>query len=176
MAASVAQLVEHRSRKAGVTGSSPVAGSIAQDSRLRAAFLLPILSAHAPTQASPRRQLPYSKTETPPNVVYRTKCLLLSRRGPDAQRWRRVEAAGRPRRRSRRLHSRRHASLVLNCPALARCNSISCYRILKERSNRSVWPDANCPGTASGSTLFYFRPLGGLRVWWLEPTIYQREK
>ena len=26
--ASVAQLVEHRSRKAGVTGSSPVAGSI----------------------------------------------------------------------------------------------------------------------------------------------------
>ena len=29
MAASVAQLVEHRSRKAGVTGSSPVAGSIA---------------------------------------------------------------------------------------------------------------------------------------------------
>lgn len=42
MVASVAQLVEHRSRKAGVTGSSPVAGSIAQDSRLRAAFLLPI--------------------------------------------------------------------------------------------------------------------------------------
>ena len=39
MAASVAQLVEHRSRKAGVTGSSPVAGSIEQDSRLRAAFL-----------------------------------------------------------------------------------------------------------------------------------------
>ena len=34
-----------RTRKAGVTGSSPVAGSIAQDSRLRAAFLLPILSA-----------------------------------------------------------------------------------------------------------------------------------
>ena len=47
MAASVAQLVEHRSRKAGVTGSSPVAGSSAQDSRLRAAFLLPILSARA---------------------------------------------------------------------------------------------------------------------------------
>lgn len=69
MAASVAQLVEHRSRKAGVTGSSPVAGSIAQDSRLRAAFLLPILSACAPTQASPCRQLPYSKTETPPNVI-----------------------------------------------------------------------------------------------------------
>lgn len=41
MVASVAQLVEHRSRKAGVTGSSPVAGSITQDSRLRAAFLLP---------------------------------------------------------------------------------------------------------------------------------------
>lgn len=48
MAASVAQLVEHRSRKAGVTGSSPVAGSIAQDSRLRAAFLLPISGAHPP--------------------------------------------------------------------------------------------------------------------------------
>ena len=58
MAASVAQLVEHRSRKAGVTGSSPVAGSIAQDSRLRAAFLLPILSACAPIQASPRQQRP----------------------------------------------------------------------------------------------------------------------
>ena len=41
-----------RTRKAGVTGSSPVAGSIAQDSRLRAAFLLPILSAHAPIHAS----------------------------------------------------------------------------------------------------------------------------
>ena len=54
MAASVAQLVEHRSRKAGVTGSSPVAGSIAQDSRLRAAFLLPILSAlHQETAATP---------------------------------------------------------------------------------------------------------------------------
>lgn len=60
MAASVAQLVEHRSRKAGVTGSSPVAGSIAQDSRLRVAFLLPILSAYAPMQAQRRRQLPYS--------------------------------------------------------------------------------------------------------------------
>ena len=58
MAASVAQLVEHRSRKAGVTGSSPVAGSIAQDSRLWAAFLLPILSACAPIQASPRQQRP----------------------------------------------------------------------------------------------------------------------
>lgn len=53
MAASVAQLVEHRSRKAGVTGSSPVAGSIAQDSRLRAAFLLPILSAHANPSTTP---------------------------------------------------------------------------------------------------------------------------
>ena len=68
MAASVAQLVEHRSRKAGVTGSSPVAGSIAQDSRLRAAFLLPILSAHAPMQAQRRRQLPYS-TKTPPTAI-----------------------------------------------------------------------------------------------------------
>ena len=66
MAASVAQLVEHRSRKAGVTGSSPVAGSIAQDSRLRAAFLLPILSAHAPIQAQRRRQLPCS-TKSPAN-------------------------------------------------------------------------------------------------------------
>ncbi len=65
MAASVAQLVEHRSRKAGVTGSSPVAGSIAQDSRLRAAFLLPILSTCVPIQTSPRRQLPYSITENP---------------------------------------------------------------------------------------------------------------
>lgn len=64
MAASVAQLVEHRSRKAGVTGSSPVAGSIAQDSRLWAAFLLPISSAHPPIQAQRRRQLPYS-TKSP---------------------------------------------------------------------------------------------------------------
>lgn len=62
MAASVAQLVEHRSRKAGVTGSSPVAGSIAQDSRLRAAFLLPISGAYPPIQAQRRRQLPYSTT------------------------------------------------------------------------------------------------------------------
>ena len=54
MAASVAQLVEHRSRKAGVTGSSPVAGSIAQDSRLRAAFLLPISGEHPPIQAQRR--------------------------------------------------------------------------------------------------------------------------
>ena len=66
MAASVAQLVEHRSRKAGVTGSSPVAGSIAQDSRLRAAFLLPISDAHPPIQAQRRRQLPYS-TKSPAN-------------------------------------------------------------------------------------------------------------
>ena len=36
------QTSNSRTRKAGVTGSSPVAGSIAQDSRLRAAFLLPI--------------------------------------------------------------------------------------------------------------------------------------
>ena len=61
MAASVAQLVEHRSRKAGVTGSSPVAGSIAQDSRLRAAFLLPILSACAPIQASNVNSFPIQK-------------------------------------------------------------------------------------------------------------------
>lgn len=63
MAASVAQLVEHRSRKAGVTGSSPVAGSIAQDSRLRAAFFLPIYRT-MPIQAQRRRQLPYS-TKSP---------------------------------------------------------------------------------------------------------------
>ena len=52
------QMPNSRTRKAGVTGSSPVAGSIAQDSRLRAAFLLPILSACAPIQASPRQQRP----------------------------------------------------------------------------------------------------------------------
>ena len=73
MAASVAQLVEHRSRKAGVTGSSPVAGSIAQDSRLRAAFLLPILSACAPIQASPRWPLSTQKQKTPPNVIPKGK-------------------------------------------------------------------------------------------------------
>ena len=66
MAASVAQLVEHRSRKAGVTGSSPVACSIAQDSRLWAAFLLPISSAYPPIQAQRRRQLPYA-TKSPAN-------------------------------------------------------------------------------------------------------------
>lgn len=82
------------------------------------------------------------------------QCLLLSRRGPDAQRWRRVEAAGRPRRRSRRLHSRRHASLVLNCPALARCNSISCYRILEER----VEPKCLAGRQLSGNC-FWFDPL-----------------
>lgn len=82
------------------------------------------------------------------------QCLLLSRRGPDAQRWRRVEAAGRPRRRSRRLYSRRHASLVLNCPALARCNSISCYRILKER----VEPKCLAGRQLSGNC-FWFDPL-----------------
>ena len=68
MVASVAQLVEHRSRKAGVTGSSPVAGSIAQDSRLRAAFLLPISGAHPPIQAQRRRKLPYS-TKAPPTAI-----------------------------------------------------------------------------------------------------------
>ena len=56
--ASSRQMSNSRTRKAGVTGSSPVAGSIAQDSRLRAAFLLPILSACAPIQASPRQQRP----------------------------------------------------------------------------------------------------------------------
>lgn len=58
MAASVAQLVEHRSRKAGVTGSSPVAGSIAQDSRLRAAFLFSILSARPPIRSLHRKAPP----------------------------------------------------------------------------------------------------------------------
>ena len=56
------QMSNSRTRKAGVTGSSPVAGSIAQDSRLWAAFLLPISSAHPPIQAQRRRQLPYSTT------------------------------------------------------------------------------------------------------------------
>ena len=46
--ASSRQMTNSRTRKAGVTGSSPVAGSIAQDSRLRAAFLLPISGAHPP--------------------------------------------------------------------------------------------------------------------------------
>ena len=69
MAASVAQLVEHRSRKAGVTGSSPVAGSIAQDSRLRAAFLLPIFLSVSPVQAPCHRQLPCSKTKAPPTAA-----------------------------------------------------------------------------------------------------------
>ena len=46
--ASSRQMPNSRTRKAGVTGSSPVAGSIAQDSRLRAAFLLPISGAHPP--------------------------------------------------------------------------------------------------------------------------------
>ena len=39
--ASSRQTSNSRTRKAGVTGSSPVAGSITQDSRLWAAFLLP---------------------------------------------------------------------------------------------------------------------------------------
>ena len=38
--ASSRQMPNSRTRKAGVTGSSPVAGSIAQDSRLRAAFFV----------------------------------------------------------------------------------------------------------------------------------------
>ena len=71
MAASVAQLVEHRSRKAGVTGSSPVAGSIAQDSRLRAAFLLPIsLVPVNPRATSPAT--PLSKNKSPVNRVPQT--------------------------------------------------------------------------------------------------------
>ena len=53
--ASSRQMTNSRTRKAGVTGSSPVAGSIAQDSRLWAAFLLPIWSANAPTQVQRRR-------------------------------------------------------------------------------------------------------------------------
>ena len=68
MAASVAQLVEHRSRKAGVTGSSPVAGSIAQDSRLRA--ILVVLNEYAIliVQAQRRRKLSYS-TKAPPTAI-----------------------------------------------------------------------------------------------------------
>ena len=64
MAASVAQLVEHRSRKAGVTGSSPVAGSIAQDSRLRAAFLLPFLRTPANPSVTPSAT-PLFKNKSP---------------------------------------------------------------------------------------------------------------
>lgn len=82
------------------------------------------------------------------------QCLLLSRCGPGARRWRCAAAAGRPRRRPWRLHSRRHASLVLNCPALARSNSISCYRILKER----VEPKCLAGRQLSGNC-FWFDPL-----------------
>ena len=64
--ASSRQMPNSRTRKAGVTGSSPVAGSIAQDSRLRAAFLLSISGAHPPIQAQRRRKLPYS-TKSPAN-------------------------------------------------------------------------------------------------------------
>lgn len=66
------------------------------------------------------------------------QCLLLSRRGPGARRWRRAAAAGRPRRRPWRLRSRRHASLV--CLALlapARCSSISCYNYPPTKSPSS---------------------------------------
>lgn len=66
------------------------------------------------------------------------QCLLLSRRGPGARRWRRAAEAGRPRRRPWRLHSRRHASLV--CLALlapARCSSISCYNYPPTKSPSS---------------------------------------
>ena len=69
MAASVAQLVEHRSRKAGVTGSSPVAGSIAQDSRLQAAFFLSIMSARANPNIATSIAFPTQKQKTPPNVI-----------------------------------------------------------------------------------------------------------
>ena len=58
------QMPNSRTRKAGVTGSSPVAGSIAKDSRLRAAFLLSIMGA----RANPRIATSiasYSKTENP---------------------------------------------------------------------------------------------------------------
>ena len=56
--ASSRQMPNSRTRKAGVTGSSPVAGSIAQDSRLRAAFLLPIYLSASPMQAPRHWQLP----------------------------------------------------------------------------------------------------------------------
>ena len=67
--ASSRQMPNSRTRKAGVTGSSPVAGSIAQDSRLRAAFLLPILRAHAPTQHHHVDISPTQKQKTPPDVI-----------------------------------------------------------------------------------------------------------
>lgn len=99
------------------------------------------------------------------------QCLLLSCRGPDAQRWRRVEAAGRPRRRPRRLHSRRHASLVcLALVALARCSSISCYNIHSRKipSSRGFsviesWKERAEPKCLAGRQLsgncFGFDPL-----------------
>lgn len=99
------------------------------------------------------------------------QCLLLSRRGQDAQRWRRVEAAGRPRRRSRRLHSRRHASLVcLALVDLARCSSISCYNINSRKipSSRGFsviesWKERAEPKCLAGRQLsgncFGFDPL-----------------
>ena len=82
MAASVAQLVEHRSRKAGVTGSSPVAGSIAQDSRLRAAFLLPISDAHPPTQTQRCQQLLLNKKPRQPRPPKREPRSAGSKRVP----------------------------------------------------------------------------------------------
>ena len=69
MAASVAQLVEHRSRKAGVTGSSPVAGSIAQDSRLRAAFFVADFEC---VRANPRivtASTPLLNKKAPPTAI-----------------------------------------------------------------------------------------------------------
>ena len=62
--ASSRQMPNSRTRKAGVTGSSPVAGSIAQDSRLWAAFLLSIMGARQSTHRHVDRFL--LKNRNPP--------------------------------------------------------------------------------------------------------------
>lgn len=97
------------------------------------------------------------------------QCLLLSRRGPDTQRWRRAAAAGRPRRRPWRLHSRRHTSPV--CLALlapARCSSISCYNYPPTKSPSSrcfavieSWKRSWGTGAASGHTPIFERGAVG---------------
>ena len=69
MAASVAQLVEHRSRKAGVTGSSPVAGSIAQDSRLRAAFFVADFERTSANPGTTPPATPLLNKKAPPTAI-----------------------------------------------------------------------------------------------------------
>ena len=69
MVASVAQLVEHRSRKAGVTGSSPVAGSIAQDSRLRAAFFVADFECACANASTTPPATPLLNKKAPPTTI-----------------------------------------------------------------------------------------------------------